>query len=103
MKHVMKHDLPLDKARLVAERAFDAYREKYASYNPNLKWLSDTKARASFSAKGITVEGAIELERDTIAFDLEVPFVLRVFKGKAVEIMDRELRHWVAKAKAGEL
>jgi hypothetical protein len=103
MKHVMKHDLPPDQARKVAEHAFDAYKEKYAKYHPNLTWVSDSRAEASFKAKGISLKGTIELSPGEIAFDLDVPFVLRVFKKRAFEVMDRELRHWVGKAKAGEL
>ncbi len=103
MKHVMEHDLPPETAKKVAERAFDAYRDKYANYNPTLTWVSDSRAEASFSAKGVSLNGVIELLPTAISFDLKVPFVFKVFKKKAVEIMDRELRVWVAKAKAGEL
>lgn len=103
MKHVMKHDLPLDRARMVAERAFDAYRDKYANYNPALTWLSDTKAKASFGVKGVTLVGVIELQPNAISFDLDVPFVFKVFKKKAMDVMDRELAHWLAKAKQGEI
>lgn len=103
MKHVMKHDLEPELARKVAEKAFDSYKAKYAKYNPSLTWLSDDKAKASFQAKGVTLQGAIELTPNTITFDLDVPFILKMFKKKAFEVMDRELRFWVEKAKAGDL
>ena len=103
MKHVMPHDLAPDMARQVAERAFDAYREKYNSYNPTLTWVSDTRAEASFNAKGIALKGTIDLEPKAIAFDLDVPFIFRLFKGRAVAIMERELKRWTDKAKAGEV
>lgn|SRR5690606_8455289 len=103
MKHVMSHDLPPDLAKKVAQKAFDSYREKYASYRPNLTWVSDKRAEASFQAKGITLKGSIELSPGAIAFDLDVPFLLRPFKSKAMEIIDRELKFWTAKAKAGEI
>ncbi|MEZ4442778.1 MAG: polyhydroxyalkanoic acid system family protein [Polyangiaceae bacterium] len=99
----MSHDLPEDLARAVAEHAFASYKEKYAKYQPTLTWRTDTRAEASFQAKGITLKGSIELTPGQIAFDLDVPFVLRVFKSQAFDVMDRELRTWVAKAKAGEL
>ena len=103
MKHVMSHDLPQDVARKVAEHAFDSYRQRYASYQPTLTWVSDTKAKASFNAKGIKLEGVLELLPKAIAFDLDVPFVLRIFKGRAMEIMERELGVWTEKAKRGEI
>jgi putative polyhydroxyalkanoic acid system protein len=103
MQHVMKHDLTQDLARKAAERAFDAYREQYGKYQPSLSWLSDTKARATFSVKGIQLSGTIELLPKAIAFDLDVPFVFRVFRSRAVAIMERELKVWTDKAKAGEI
>ena len=103
MKLEMPHDLSPDLAKKAADRAFDAYREKYGSYNPSLTWTSDTHADASFSAKGIKLKGQIDLKPKAIEFDLDVPFLLRIFRNKALEVMERELAFWVAKAKAGEL
>jgi hypothetical protein len=100
MKHVMKHDLSQDKAREVAEQAFASYRARYAQYNPTLTWLDDKTARASFAAKGISINGTIELLPGAIAFDLDVPFVLRIFERRAIAIMERELRHWTDEARA---
>jgi len=103
MKLEMPHDLSPDLAKKAAERAFDAYREKYGDYKPTLTWTTDTHADASFSAKGIKLAGHIELKPRAIEFELDVPFVFRIFKKKALEIMERELAFWVDKAKAGEL
>jgi hypothetical protein len=103
MKHVMSHDLPQDVARRVAEHAFDSYRERYARYQPTLTWVDDRTAKASFNAKGIELSGTIELLPKAIAFDLEVPFLLRLFKSKAMQIMERELAFWTDKAKRGEI
>lgn len=103
MKHVMRHDLSPDVAKKVAEHAFDAYRERFADYNPRLTWTSDKHAEASFEAKGIKLGGTIELRPQEIAFEMKVPFVLRVFEKKALAVMERELDHWVQKAKAGDI
>jgi hypothetical protein len=103
MKHVMPHDLSPELARKAAVRAFEAYAEKYAKYDPRINWASETVAKASFNAKGVTLRGIIEVQPSAIAFDLDVPFVLRMFKNKAFAVMERELQQWVAKAKAGEL
>jgi hypothetical protein len=103
MKHVMQHDLEPALAKKAAEMAFTAYAQKYAAYHPRLVWKTETRAEVTFHAKGINVRGDIELLPKAISFDLEVPFVLRLFKNKAIEVMDRELRVWVDKAKRGEL
>ena len=103
MKHVMRHDLPPDVAKKVAEHAFDAYRQRFADYNPTLTWKSDTRADASFSAKGIQLGGTIDLRPQEIAFEMKVPFVLRIFEKKALDVMQRELEFWVNKAKAGDI
>ena len=103
MKHVMPHDLPPELAKKAAEKAFDAYRERFAKYDPTLTWVSETQAEATFSAKGIILVGNMYLRPTEIAFELDVPFVFGMFRKKAMEIMERELRIWVAKAKAGEI
>ncbi len=103
MKHVMSHDLSPELAKKVAEHAFDAYRTKYASYDPTLTWRNDQYADASFRAKGVELGGSIELSPGKIAFELKVPFLFRVFEKKAIQVMQDELEHWVKKAKAGEI
>jgi|SRR5262249_23527465 hypothetical protein len=103
MKHEMKHDLTPELARKVAEKAFEAYQREYASYNPVLTWRGENRAEASFNAKGVTLKGVIELTPGKISFDLDVPFIFKLFKGKAISIMDRELQHWIGEAKAGRI
>jgi hypothetical protein len=103
MKHVMPHDLPPELARKVAIKAFESYQQRYAKYQPALTWLTEQRASVSMSAKGIVLSGTVELKAQTISFELEVPFMLRMFKGRALKVMARELEHWVAKARAGEL
>ena len=87
MKHVMSHDLSPDVAKKVAEKAFDAYRQRFADYNPTLTWKSDTKAEASFRAKGIHLGGIIDLRPGVIEFDMKVPFILRMFESRALEFL----------------
>jgi hypothetical protein len=103
MKHEMKHDLSPELAKRVAEKAFESYSQKYAKYDPTINWTSEVRAEACFSVKGVSLKGVIELEPNSISFDLKVPFMLRMFKGKAIDIMDRELRFWTDKAKAGDI
>ena len=103
MKHEMAHNLGQDLARKVAERAFESYRAKYAEFAPTLTWVSETAAQASFSAKGLALRGKVELAPGKIKLELDVPFMLRMFQGKAVSIIERELCAWHDRAKRGEI
>lgn len=103
MKHEMTHDLSTPVAKKVAEKAFDSYREKYSQYHPRLTWVSDRRAKASFSVKGVSLTGQVELKDRAIVFELDVPFLFRPFKSRAVAVMERELERWTAKAEQGEI
>ncbi|RYE94213.1 MAG: hypothetical protein EOO75_02540 [Myxococcales bacterium] len=103
MKHSIKHDLDLATAKKVTEKAFDTYKAKFAEYNPTFSWASDSKADVAFKAKGITIAGSFTVLPTQIDFDLDVPFLLRPFQGKAVEIVDKEVQEWIQKAKNGQV
>jgi hypothetical protein len=103
MKHEMRHDLTPELAKKAAVKAFESYQERYGKYHPQLTWLDEQHAEVAFSAKGITLTGRAELKPRSLVFELDVPFVFKVFKKRAVSIIERELGIWVAKAKAGEL
>lgn len=95
MEHVIAHDLDIATARKVADRAFDEYKTRFAKYSPSLRWISDRSAKASFTAVGYTLKGAIELSDGKITFDLDVPLLLKPFKNIAVEIVERETKRWI--------
>ena len=103
MKHVVHHGLGFDTAKKVAHAAFASYKERFAHYHPNAKWVSDTRAEITFKVKGVALTGELEVNERDIEMDLEVPFVLRPFKGKAIGLIEEEIQKWVAKAKSGEL
>ncbi|HEY4116661.1 MAG TPA: polyhydroxyalkanoic acid system family protein [Byssovorax sp.] len=104
MKHVIQHPLDAATAKKAVSRAFDAYSAKYAAYEPRLTWKGDTNdAIVGMSAKGVKLDGAIHLREGVIEIDLDVPFLLRVFQRKAIEVIDREVRMWIEKAQAGAL
>ncbi len=103
MKHTIEHDIDLATAKRVTDRAFAEYRGRYPEYDPTLRWTGDMRADVSFSAKGIKLAGFVEIQVRSIVFDLDVPFVLRLFQKKAIEVIDREVRLWLGKAKSGQL
>ena len=103
MKHQIAHDLDSTLAKEAAVRAFEAYRQRFTNYNPTMKWDNDQKARIGFSVKGVKLEGSIDILPRAIEIDLDVPFLFRPFKGKAIEVIEKEVRNWLTKAKNGEL
>jgi hypothetical protein len=103
IKHEIHHGLELPLARKAIDKAMEAYAQRFAEYNPTFSWRDDTHANLAFKAKGVSVAGEIEIDGPKIFVDLEVPFILRIFKGKAIEVIDREVKKWVEKARNGEL
>jgi len=103
MKHVVHHGLGKAKAKEVAEHALSAYKERFAKYEPHANWEGADKANITFNVKGMKLKGALLVDEQDIEMELDVPFVLRPFKGKALGVIEEEIKKWVAKAKAGEI
>lgn len=103
MKHVVSHDLGQEKAKKVALAAFESYKQRFPQYNPTANWVSDNKANIGFNVKGMSLNGAIEVSASTIEMDLDVPFMLRPFKGKALSVIEEEIQSWIQKARAGAI
>ena len=103
MKHIVKHDLDLATAKKVTEKAFESYAERFADYSPTATWKSDTRCDVGFTVKGVGLSGVLELADGEIQMDLDVPFIFRPFKKKALGVIEREVETWIEKAKSGEL
>jgi len=103
MKHIIQHDLDTPTAKKVVDRAFAEYESRYPDYRPQLSWVSDRRADLAFNAKGVKLSGAMEIDPGSIALDLEVPFLFRPFQRKAIEVIEREVRVWLGKARSGEI
>ncbi len=103
MKHKVHHGLDRELARKATHQAAESYKERFAKYNPQVNWVTDDKANVSFSAKGVGLDGSLEVTDDDVLIDLDVPFILKPFKKKAVSIIEAEINKWVAKAKNGDL
>jgi hypothetical protein len=103
MKHEIPHDLDIATAKTVTARAFESYRARFAEYRPKLEWVTDRNARIEFKVKSWTLNGSIGLRAGSIELDLDVPWLLRPFRNTAIEVIEKEVRIWIAKAKAGQL
>lgn len=103
MKHVVPHGLGLETARRATDAALASYKERFAQYNPSARWVSDQKAEITFSVKGFSLQGVLEVGPRDIEMELEVPFLLKPFRGRAISLIEEEIKKWVEKARVGEV
>jgi len=78
---VKKHALPMAKARALVQEAADGLA---AEYNLKSEWLGDT---LRFQRSGI--QGAINVLAAEIQLEVTLGFLLKPFRGKFVENIDR--------------
>lgn len=98
MKHTIEHDLTDGEAKVATERAIAQYRQRYAEYEPFLVWRDEKRAELGFSVKGVKLKGSMELRPGAVDVDLDVPLLLRPFKGVAIAAIDKEVRHFIGEA-----
>lgn len=99
MKHTVNHDLGQERAKKVTESALTTYAEKFSKYSPKTSWVSPSKANISFSVKGMSLSGSVEVKDKTIELDLDVPFLLKPFQGQALSVIEGEIKSWLDKEK----
>lgn len=103
MKHQIHHGLEFDLAKKVIDKAMEAYSARFSDFNPTFTWGSESRGQLAFRAKGVAVQGDIEIIGLQVHVDLEVPFILRIFKSKALQVIEDEVKVWVVRAENGEL
>lgn len=102
-KHEIEHDLAPGVARQAIDSAMRSYLDRFRKYDPHFEWAGERDGEFGFKAKGLKVKGEFELQDDSLLIDVQVPLVLRAFKGKAIEVIDREVRRWIERAQADAL
>jgi hypothetical protein len=100
--HTVPHKVGRELAKKATVAAMDSYATKYGAYSPITTWTGDYTATVAFSVKGLSMDGKIEVRDKEIALELDVPFLLRPFRAKALSIIEREIGVWMDRAKAGE-
>jgi hypothetical protein len=103
MDHRVSHDLDFETAKRVTNKAFESYSERFSNYSPTLDWVTEQKAKITFTAKGVSLDGNITLHEGAIEMGLDVPFIFKPFKKKAIQIIEDEIQKWIDKARAGEI
>lgn len=101
MKHEISHDLGQVKAREVTDKALEAYRARFSEYDPKLQWKNEKLAEIGCAIKGMKIGGTVEISERKIVLDIDVPFLLRPFKGMAIEVIEGEIRKWIEREKSG--
>ena len=103
MKHSIPHDLGAELGVKATKAALESYRDKFSKYDPRASWTTDRKAEIRFKVKLVTLEGSVEVSDNRVELELEVPLMFRVFKDRAMKLIESEVRAWIEKARAGEL
>lgn len=104
MRHELRHDLDTTLVQSALQAAFASYQHRYAAYGPQLEWLSDRQATVGFCFKGLRLRGRVELAPGRIELCMEqVPAVLRLFRARALQVIDQELNRWMTLAREGRL
>lgn len=103
MQHEVHHGLGIELAKRAVRAAWQSYEQRFAKYSPKATWTSDTRAKVSFTAAGATLDGSLEVRERDVVIDLDVPFLLRPFRKQALDVIEREIQHWIGRARAGEL
>ena len=103
MKHVIPHDLGTELAVKATKAAIDSYSKKFEKYDPQARWLGVNRAQITFKVKMVKLEGELEISDSDVQMELDVPLVFRLFKDRAIRLIDGEVRHWIERAREGEL
>lgn len=103
MKKTIDTGLNVPDSKRALTGAMNAYKERFAEYDPRFNWVSDTRGEFGFKAKGIEIGGSLEVRDKAVDVDMEVPFLFRIFQGKAMDVIREQVDLWVAKVKAGEV
>jgi hypothetical protein len=98
MKHTVNHGLGRERALEIALEAWEEYRQRFATYRPELSREGEYRAWLSFRAKGIGVRGRIEVRDREIEIDFDVPLLLKPFRKLAVAAVEREIARRIALA-----
>lgn len=103
MEHRIDHDLEPELARKAIAKAIEAYTERFARYQPEANWTSSDQVKVGFTAKGMKLQGDVRIEPRAIVVDFQVPLLLRPFKGKAIDVIEQEVKNWIKRARDGQV
>ncbi len=99
MKHSIKHPLPPDRAKKMLDRLFDVYCKHYEEYDLETSWSDDQTAQIGMKVKGREISGQVKVCDDSYEVDIQLPRMVRLFKGRIRKELDATVAEWVAAEK----
>ena len=103
MKHTIDTGLELADSKRAIEKAMEAYQARFAEYSPRFSWKTASAGEFGFTAKGVEIGGTIVVHDHKIDVDMNVPFLFRIFQGRAMAVVTEEVQKWVDRVKRGEV
>ncbi len=103
MKQTIETGVDPATAKKVLEKAMEQYLERFKEYSPRFGWTGERDASFGFKAKGMSLGGTVKILETKMEVDMDVPFLLKPFQGRAMGILEEQVHKWVELAKKGEL
>jgi hypothetical protein len=103
MTHDIPHTLDIETAKRAARCAVEAYSERFARYDFEARWVRDDRVELAFVVAGKRLQGAMSVLAKSLRLELDVPWMFRMFKGKAIDVIEREAKIWIDRAQRGDL
>lgn len=103
MKQTIQTNLGVDLSKKAIGKAMDEYKARFAEYSPRFDWTSEERGEFGFSAKGVKLGGTIVVRENAADVEMEVPFIFKIFQGRAMKVIEDQVNLWIDKAKRGEL
>ena len=103
MKHTIEHGLAFDVACSAARHASESCAERFEGYNFSATWVDAGHVEFGFTVAGKRLSGSMKIDAEVMVLEIPLPFVLKPFRRKAIDVIDAEVREWIARAKRGEM
>ena len=98
MTHEFTHGLERETVRQLVKHAWNHYERSYPKYHPQCTWKGPDLVEVKFRAGFVKLAGDLEITDDKIRLGLQVPATLRFLKGRALTVVEAEIKKWLAKA-----
>jgi hypothetical protein len=103
MKHTIETGLELADSKRAIDKAMQAYSERFAEYSPRFSWKTANAADFGFTAKGVDIAGTMLVHDHKVDVEMNVPFLFRIFQGRAMAVVTEQVELWVGRVKRGEV
>jgi hypothetical protein len=77
-----------------------SYGARFSAYAPQAAWRDDDHVDVAFSARGLRLQGSVEITAHSFVLRLPVPLLLRPFKALAIARIDSEAARVIAQFSA---